>query len=175
MKSYICSKTSSPIILALSIIICRDNFFPFSTYYYLIWLISLFYLPLSLYYKLCKGNNLVGKYELNDWMKLGNDFPKFIIVSICFKNAVIKICIMNKIILLLNSKMYAEPVPKEIVALFHMACSYQEVFNPTNTHWDGYITGTTWCSLIFLKIYRINLDGDIFIIILCYKLCPQSL
>lgn len=108
-------------------------------------------------------------------MKSGSDFPKFIILSICFKNAVIKIYIMNKIILPLNSKMYAEPVPKEIVALFHAACSYQEVFNPTNTHGDVYITGTTWCSLIFLQICRINLDGDIFIIILRHKLCPQSL
>lgn len=82
---------------------------------------------------------------------------------------------MNKIILFLNSKMDEEYAPKEIVAIFHMPCYYQEVLNTTNTPWSRYIRDTTWYSLILLQLYRSNLGGDIFVIILCYEQCSQSL
>lgn len=48
-----------------------------------------------------------------------NDFPKFIILSICFKKCCDRNLHNEQDNSPLNSKMYAEPVPKEIVALFH--------------------------------------------------------
>lgn len=196
MNSYICSKSSSPITLALSIIVCcYDDFLFFSTYYLLLLIYLIHYITCLSHYTINSTRatilspwlisespalwilygTLVGKYELSQLIKWRNDFLKFIIYSTHLKKSVIKIYIMNKIILFLNSKMDEEYAPKDIVAIFHMPCYYQEVLNTTNTPWNRYIRDTTWCSLISLQLYRSNLGGAIFVIILCYEQCSQSL